>query len=378
MLASEFLAKSVKKGTDLSYRRSFEVFGEYRRKLGTGLDPGPYFDNCTTEWEKAKELTLFYRYLYYERGLREEQVSAIATALSYCLSVAGKDTAFLKTDLAIRARKACSRSADEARAHNRNRVRLDKSPVTQDVLAQIRSLYWEGRSWTSRVDLDARGVWIAVAIGFDCGTRVGNITKQDGPNREDHCIRSSDLTFEVSSLGGEPRRLGGVEAMRNEISGGRLLPSDVSRAWLTFVSSKTMRHLKSQMEPKLIGRRTQAEDQLLSDLVEWTVHSGTKDLDELATRYIDGQRRSTTRKEVSAAVKQGAAAAGKDPSRYSTKSLRGGFSTVAFEADLPEVEINLRGGWVPNSKVSRSSYATRAATSRGGMSLVGSPRDSST
>jgi hypothetical protein len=238
-------------------------------------------------------------------------------------------------------------------------------------------LYWEGRSWTSRVDLDARGVWIAVAIGFDCGTRVGNITKQDGPDREDHCIRSTDLTFEVSSSGGEPRRLG-VEAMRSEISGGLLLPSAVSRAWLTFVSSKTMRHLKSQMEPKLIGRRTQAEDQLLNDLVEWTIHSGTRDVDELATRYFDGKRRSTTRKEVSTAVKRGAAAAGKDPSSYSTKSLRGGFSTVAFEAELPEVEINLRGGWVPNSKVSRSSYATRAGTSRGGMALVGSPRASST
>jgi hypothetical protein len=378
LMASEFLARSVKRGTDLSYRRSFEVFTEYRERLAAGIDPGPYFENCTTEWEKAKELTLFYRHLYYERGLREEQVSAVATALSYCLSIAGKDTTFLKTDLALRARKACSRSAVEARVHNQKRVSRDKSPVTQEILAQIRSLYWEGRSWTSSTDLDARGVWIAVAIGFDCGTRVGNVTKQDGPEREDHCIRSSDLTFEVSSPGCEPHRMEGVEAMRSEINGGLIMPSAVSRVWLIFVSSKTMRQLKSQMEPKLVGRRTQAEDQLLNDLVEWTVHSGTRDVDELATRYIDGKRRSTTRKEVLKALKQGAAAAGRDPSKYSTKSLRGGFSTAAFEAELPEIEINLRGGWVLNSRISRSSYATRPGTSSGGMALVGSPLVSST
>lgn len=374
----DFLAKSVKKGTDLSYRRSYEVFGEYRRTLGASLDPGPYFENCSSERAKARELTLFFRYLYYERGLREEQVSAIASATAYCLSVAGRDTAFLRTELALRARKACARSANEARIHNRRRIDHDKLPVTFEILALIRSLYWEGRSWSSKDDLDARGTWIAVAIGFDCGTRVGNITKQDGPGREDHCIRSSDLTFELSSSRVALRELAGVEAVRSEISGGLVLPSDVSRAWLTFVSSKTMRHLKSQMEPKLIGRRTQAENQLLDDLVEWVVHSGTRDTDELATRYCNGQKRTTTRKDLSTALKRAAVAAGKDPSKYSTKSLRGGFTTAAFEAELPEVEINLRGGWVPNSKVPRCSYATRPGTSLGGMALARSSRASST
>jgi hypothetical protein len=233
-MATEFLAKSVKRGTDLSYKRSFGMFTEYRERLDAGIDPGPYFENCTTEWEKAKELTLFYRHLYYERGLREEQVSTVATALSYCLAVAGKDTTFLKTDLALRARKACARSAGEARVYNQERVSRDKSPVTPEILEYIRSQYWEGRSWTSSTDLDARGIWITVAIGFDCGTRVGNITKQDGPGREDHCIRSSDLTFEVSSPGCEPRRLEGAEAMRSEISGGLLTPSAVTQVWLTF------------------------------------------------------------------------------------------------------------------------------------------------
>ena len=159
--------------------------------------------------------------------------------------------------------------------------------------------------------------------------------------------------------------------MRGEISGGLLLSVDIHSAWLVFVSSKTMRTVKTQSEPKYIGRRSTAECTLLDDLVSWCVQSGTLDEDELLTRYAGRDRRSITRKDVATALKAGAEAIGEDPSRFSTKSLRGGFSTAALEAHIPDEEINLRGGWTLGSKVPRDFYASQGGLSRGGMAIIG-------
>jgi hypothetical protein len=259
----------VARGTESNYRKSFLLYQEYRATLPQDSDPGEFFESCLSENVRVQELILFVRHLYSERGLREEKVAAVCTGMAYCISVAGHDASFLSSELAKRARRACGRSAEEARAKNQAKLALDKKPVTPSLLERIRSLYWIGRGWTSKADLDARGTWLAVALGFDNGTRVGNVTRRDGTTGEDHCIRSKDVSFEGTTVSGSLKRYQGVEAMRGEISGGLLLPVDIHSAWLVFVSSKTMRTVKTQSEPKYIGRRSSAECALLDDLVSW-------------------------------------------------------------------------------------------------------------
>ena len=36
-----------------------------------------------------------------------------------------------------------------------------------------------------------------MALGYDLGSRIGNVTKKDGNTAEDHCIRSIDVSLEV-------------------------------------------------------------------------------------------------------------------------------------------------------------------------------------
>ena len=162
--------------------------------------------------------------------------------------------------------------------------------------------------------------------------------------------------------------------MRLEIAKGRADQKlDVRRGWLTLISFKTVRSLKTQLQPKVLGRRTPAESQLLDDLVEWMICSGTKDSDELLTRYDEqGSRRSITRRDATTALKNGAAVVGLDPKRYSSKSLRGGLATAAAEAGMPKEELNARGGWTPGSKVPSLYYTSQSASShdRGEMAIL--------
>ena len=121
----------------------------------------------------------------------------------------------------------------------------------------------------TKEDLNAKGSWLAVTLGFDLGARIGNVTRADGSNQEDHCIRTTDVTTEIYDLERPTFVVKGSEALRFEITSGHLDPKTVvKRAWLTLVSSKTMRSVKAQTVPKLLDRRSKAEGQLLDDLVE--------------------------------------------------------------------------------------------------------------
>ena len=372
--AANFLSGSVKKRTHKEYHRKLELFNSYRLTLSEDVDPGEYFQLCASEEQRTQELILFVRHLYTFEGKRESEVTSILSGISYCVDLAGYDSTFLHSKAARRAVKACSRSSAESRDYNSKRLLRDKDPVTGTILGSVRDQCWKGRSWSTKADLDARGKWLAIALGYDMGSRIGNVTRKDGNTAEDHCIRSMDVSVEIVNKYGAKVVIQGSESLRLEIAKGRADQKlDVRRGWLTLVSSKTVRSLKTQLQPKVLERRTPAESQLLDDLVEWMIRSGTKDTDELLTRYDEqGSRRSITRNDATTALKKGAAAVGLDPKRYSSKSLRGGLATAAAEAGMPKDELNARGGWTPGSKVPSLYYTSQSAGSndRGGMAIL--------
>lgn len=369
--AAEFAGRSVTKRTLGGYQKKHELFNEYRLTLAAGDDPGEWFEKCETGVQKAQEAALFYRYLFTVKGLREEQVTAVTTGLAFCLTISGHESEFLKSELAVKARKACKRTPAESRVVNQGKVERDKEPATAEILGEIRRIYWEDRTWDSKADMDARGSWLANALCYDSGQRIGNVTRRDGETSEDHCVRTIDVSVELSVPPQQPYFVKGSGALKLEIAAGHLSPKlAVTSARLVLLSSKSGQRVKTQMVPKVIERRSLAESELLDDLVEWMLTSGTLDTDELLTRYHGGSRRSITRKESVIALKAGAAALGLDPNKYSSKSLRGGFATAAANAGMSEEELHIRGGWAPGSKVPKAFYTTYRGTNRGGMAII--------
>ena len=169
--ASDFLEKSVTADCRDRYWKAHEKFNDYRATLPELDDPGEWFENCQSEEDRVEEAVMFYRYLYVSLDLRESQVAAIISGVSFCLDVKGHNTMFLESEALRRAQKACRRTPAEARVYNREvRENNIRDPADTELLQKIRTIYWDNRTWSSRGDLDARGTWLAVALGYDLGS----------------------------------------------------------------------------------------------------------------------------------------------------------------------------------------------------------------
>ena len=377
---SDFLERSVTILSRDQYWRAHGKFNDYRATLTEVDDPGEWFERCEDDNERIEEAALFFLFVYDVLGLRGDQVAKIRTGIAFCLNVRGYDSTFLSSDTIGRALKACRRSTAEARVYNSEvREKNLRNPTSVDLIKQIRIMYWIDRSWTTRCDLDARGTWLAIALGYDMGSRASNLVAPDGKKSVDHSVRTGEVSFLISDGIRPPFTLKGSDALKLEIVTGHLdFSVVVMTAEIIFVTSKTTGSLKSlQYVPKTLGRRSSAESSLLDDLIQWVLYSGTKDQDRLLCRYAgsDSRSRCITKKDVSSALKAGALVLGLDPKRYSSKSLRCGFTSAAKRANIPREELLLRGGWVPGSKVPDVFYTTYEGGGRGGMALMSDDSD---
>ena len=196
---------------------------------------------------------------------------------------------------------------------------------------------------------------------FRFGLRIGNLTKRDGPNGADHCIRAGELTFfitdpntnEEGTLKGGPMTTAFLK--RQDVTLNAIRSVD-----MTYVTSKTSRKVKSLINnPKTISRRTEVESTVLDDLLLWFLHSRVQEADELLTRYSDtGSRKVVIRKDVRTAIKLAVEGAGLPSKNFSTKSLRLGFGTHVIANGMGSDEMKSRGGWVKDFTVQRSISAS--------------------
>jgi hypothetical protein len=137
----------VAKGTESNYLKSFLLYQGYRATLPRSSDPGELIELCLSEKARAQELILFIRYLYIVKGFREEKVAAVCTGIAYCVTRAGHSASFLSSELAKRVRRACGRSAEEARAKNLMKLLSDKKPVTSKLLERNQGRQCHPQRW---------------------------------------------------------------------------------------------------------------------------------------------------------------------------------------------------------------------------------------
>ena len=340
-------------------------------KLDPDRHPGDYLEKMDGQHEKAQRIVLFMAHLYMSEGLRDEQIKRAITSVSYMFEVAGRDASFIDLAMVSRGRAATSRTTEECRAFEvvrGNRVIL---PLCLDIVLSVRDEYWVNQDWSMK-GMDKRAIWLAISLGFDSGLRIGNLTKRDGPNGADHCIRAGQLTFFVTDpKTNEEGRLKGGPITTAFLRRQDVTLNAVSSVDMKYVTSKTSRKVKSSVDnPKTLSRRTEVESTVLDDLLLWFLHSQVQEADELLTRYsVTGSRKVVIRKDVRKAIKSAVEGAGLPPLNFSTKSLRSGFGTHVTANGMGSDEMKSRGGWVKNSTVPDSHYVRRMHN-RGALALA--------
>lgn len=370
---TKYLKQSVTVETTLSYQPGIKKWQEYLSSLEDDNQPGQYLDNVGDQHGKAERVVLFMAYLYMHEGLRDEQIKKAVTSVTFMFESAGYDSSFINLAIVSRGRKASARSNEECTEKDKERADRVILPVCLDIVLGVREKYWEQQSWDAK-GMDMKGIWLAISLGFDSGLRIGNLTKRDGPNGADHCIRAGNLSFLVADpISQVECRLKGGPSMSSYLARQDVSLDMVKSVDMFYVTSKTSRKVKSLVtDPKTIGRNSEVESIVLDDLSLWMLHSGVQENDELLTRYsATGTRKVVIRKDVRKAIKESVGSMGLPSKNFSTKSLRSGFGTHAIANGMDMNDMKVRGGWVKDSDVPMKYYIS-SMNSKGALAVSSS------
>ena len=355
--------------TAQGYLSGVNKWKEYLTSL-VGNFPGYYLQNIKNDHDTGRRVVLYMAYLYLSFGLREEQIKRLVTGIIYYFDIEGMPTGFFALAIVSRGRAAVGRTIPEARVFEEERSKRAILPVCLDIVMAMRTKYWEEKSW-SVPDIDKRAIWLAVALGFDSGPRIGNITKKDGKNGTDHCIRAKHCLFLANDLATSiEKRIEGGPVLAQFLKQPNVTMENILSVDLYYLSSKTSGKVKSVVRhPKHLARRSAIEEIVLNDLLQWMLHSGVKCDDELLSRYCSKDRKKTViRKDVRNAIKDTVLQMGLPPANFSNKSLRSGFSSHVIANGMGNDEMKRGGGWTVSSQVPNN--YTHQMRDRGALALA--------
>ena len=323
-------------------------------KYGDSFGWNEYYMTTASRTEKVRHVVNFFR-VRYERGLREKQATEVGSAIRKFFEIKMLSTEWLDDPQIGLARRACRRSAAENRAYRKAREGQDKKPIWYDLLAQIREEHWEGKDF-SYLNVDLKMVAINCMFSFDLALRRGE-SNQGGEKCEDHTLRNEVLTFllhePIDTGGGFVDAIrGGTESFRKHVTcdnvRGCVVQGYTHKAGVIHAG-------------KLIETRTDEEELLLMDLVEWVHHSGAGPEDPIFSRYTQfpGKPRMLkvcTPKMVSNMIKEFVKAAGLDPRGFALHSLRKGCATQLNAYGVAREEANARGNYAKDSILVQTVY----------------------
>jgi hypothetical protein len=361
-----FVQKSVTRGTMTKYGYGWKAWCTYGDLFGWK----DYYMTTASRTEKVRHFMNFLR-LRYERGLREKQATEVGSAIRKYFEIKMKSTEWLDDPQVKIARRACRRSAAENRAYGKAQAGQDKKPIWYDLLAQIREEHWEGLDY-SHLNIDRKMVAINCMFSYDLALRRGE-SNQGGKESEDHTLRNEDLTFLLyepvdTGAGGVVEAIrGGTESFRKYVEydnvSGCVVQGYTHKAGVIHAG-------------KMIETRTDEEELLLMDLVEWVHHSGSGPEDPIFSRYAQfpGKPRmlkKCTPKMVNDTIKGFVRAAGLDPKGFALHSLRKGCVTQLKAYGVEREEANARGNYAKDSIMVQTVYNCND-TGRGPLAASGS------
>jgi hypothetical protein len=220
----------------------------------------------------------------------------------------------------------------------------------------MREEYWEGKDY-SYENIDNKMVALNAMFSYDLALRRGesNVT---GVSSESHTLLNEDLIFILR----EPVDIGGGSMVSSIRGGSAVFRKHVTAANVISCNVWGVTHKVGMIHAgKMIEARTEEEELLLADLVDWVLHSGSAPEDPLFSRYTQFPGKPRMKKVctpymvvkvLKALVKE----AGLDPNEFSLHSLRKGCVTQLRAHGVQLKETNARGNWAQGSTLVETVY----------------------
>lgn len=342
------------------YETAWRSWNDYLGLLRKPERPDPFLGQIPQEG-KSIRLARFVQHLW-DSGVRGDALNNRMTSLKMIFLEALVDVTCFSAPIVSRAKRAGRLNPEEKLEKEKRRVANQSLPTTMDMLWPIRDEFWSNESWLCE-GMDRRAVWLAIAMSYDGGPRVSNVTMKDG-GKTDHCIRAKEVTFVYTAQDGSTQKVSAGEPFRRDTAD-LSLPTCVSRCEYRFLTGK----VNMPYAYHTIARRTSVESTLLDDLILYVLRSRVKGTDELFTRYPgpgeskalgngNYSRKSLTRKEYRAGLTWAAEKAGLPPASLKPSGTRMGCAETLRATGASDKELR-HGRWSENSKVPQRHYLSR-------------------
>ena len=338
-----FLRRSVGLGTQKTYRSLLKSWQLFRGRSGNVWLAG---------YSNEAKVLLVVQFCEWLVRVEERRGAAVAeriSALGTELEIRGHGVEWLKDLRVVRAKKAAAFTVAEIKAGMRKK-KDTKLPLSGSMVRDAKSFLWT-QSWGVEQML-RKAAWLSLCLGMDSGLRVSQFTVAE-PGAEDHCICVMDCQFMIRGGGMRP---GGRQLWRTLRSKGA---SWILGCDLDFVTHKKVKVIKGGVTLKTIERRSEWERVFLDCFVEWLVRADAEGEDELFTVRTGRSIATLRRKEVNVVIKEVAVANGLPAKNFSSKSLRGGFSTQCDREGVSRGVSNVRGMWAQGSRVQEGHYLSQ-------------------
>ena len=359
---AELVRKGVTEGTGCNYTSSWKKWIGFLGSLEEGQKPGEYLENAVCAEDKAQWVQYFMVYLRKKMGLQgENRISAIVSAVRHQWNMRGHDITFMESSLVTAAKKGTRLENDQVAIEARRRKEEDKLPLTVEMVARAREMFWVNVPWTSE-GMDRKVLWLAIALGTDMGLRPGHVTKRDGPKSEDHCIKAKEVTFLFGKDGLEGSVEGGEACREFMLQNPGEWRSKVWAVDIVILTSKRTDRGSFERTAKRITVDTDLEKLFILDLGEWFLFGGAKVNDDLVTRFAPTgggrlTRKVLTKQTLNNGIKEVARMFGLPPHRFSGKSMRKGYASHGKQCSMDSDSLRDRAGWSENSTMIERKYA---------------------
>ena len=278
------------------------------------------------------------------------------------------------------------------------RVALEKklearpAPILPKMQALLRVRMWDHRRWDDDADMIVKGAYVCLMLGLDFGMRPSNLVRGDlrkyggVKQRNPHYLRMKNLSFvfegvipntsvpcsntvvPANALKSFIRLAGGQPPWAPALSPVQAIFNIISTKTTSRISAEAQ--VEAATMTKMLSRRTPVESHHLDAITEWCMRVDGDDDEAVFSRVgtRSRSRRYIRSRDVVGPMRAAAEELGMDPKRFSARSMRVTYATIAAASAVSSAEINDMG-WAKGSTVAASTY-TRSPVARNTASLI--------
>jgi hypothetical protein len=224
----------------------------------------------------------------YDKGYRGSKISKHITGVKQTMVLHAQQTQIFNDPIIKQAIKSGRYTNSELKQSALILKDNHQLPFTLDMLDMLEATHWTcGRDKWERSECDKKAIYLAVAIAFDTGRRISNLTHPEN-GQEDHCLRWENVHMclkpcdKIMNIG---------HSFKQYFNDRKYGLNNVESIKLYF-TTQNQSHIQSivSVQPIIINRQCSRSSGLVDKIIQWSLVNSNSESEEFLTRNFKGDK----------------------------------------------------------------------------------------